>query len=312
MDIERVDPELRAATGRLRLPNPSRRLNRFLIRLAMRRMPVPTIDGVTVTRVTAGGVDLRVYRPDERHHSGGLFWIHGGGLLFGDARQDEAFCGETARELGIPVVSANYRFAPEHPFPAAHDDVSAAWRWMLDHASELGVDPARLVIGGESAGGGLAAALVQRIHDEGGVQPVGQWLFAPMIDDRTAVDESLDEIDHWIWNNRANRAGWSGYLGAAFGSTEVPAYAVAARRTDLSGLPPAYIMVGDIELFFEENENYARRLEQAGVPTTLDVVPGAPHGFESWARDSEAARALVTRARSWLRGRFSESDGGLR
>ncbi|HEY0261248.1 MAG TPA: alpha/beta hydrolase [Lacisediminihabitans sp.] len=274
VDIEKVDPALREATRKLPVPDASKAWMRGLIRL---------------------------YRPDERIGDGALLWIHGGGLLFGDARQDEVLCAETAHELGIPVVSANYRFAPDHPFPAPLDDVRAAWAWLQAHAAELGVDPARIVVGGESAGAGLAASLVQRVHDEGGTQPLAQWLFAPMIDDRTAADESLDAIEHWVWNNRANRFGWSGYLGTAFGQAEAPAYAAAARRVELSGLPRTYIAVGDIELFYAEDVDYARRLERAGAEVVLDVVPGAPHGFENWARDTEPAKALLLRARAWLR-----------
>jgi acetyl esterase/lipase len=305
LDIEHVHPELRTATQKLPVPDASKKLIRIAVRLATRVMPVPKIESVSITTVKAGRVRLRIYNPATRLTDGGLLWLHGGGLLFGDARQDEALCAQTARELGIPVVSANYRFAPEHPFPAAHDDVHAAWQWLLTHSAELGLDPARLVIGGESAGAGLAAALVQRLHDEGQVQPIGQWLFAPMIDDRTAADESLDSADHWVWNNRANRVGWRGYLGDAFARAELPPYAAAARRTDLSGLPPAFIAVGDIELFCAENRDYAHRLEQAGVPVQLDLVAGAPHGFENWARDTEPAKALLRRAHSWLRAAFA-------
>ncbi|WP_081813741.1 alpha/beta hydrolase [Microbacterium sp. CH12i] len=281
MDLTKVDPALRDATRKLPVPDASKTLMRTVIRLATRVMRVPKTETVTVSTIKADGIRLRIYTPDTRQNDGGLFWIHGGGLLYGDARQDEVLCAQTARDLGITVVSANYRFAPDHPFPAAHDDVRAAWRWVQDHASELGVDRTRIVIGGESAGGGLAAALVQRLHDDGGVQPIGQWLFAPMIDDRTAADTSLDDIDHWIWNNRANRVGWSGYLPGTSGTDDVPAYAAAARRTDLTGLPPTYIAVGDIELFYAEDIDYASRLEEAGVPTTLDVIPGAPHGLRT-------------------------------
>lgn len=300
MDIDLVDPALREATRKLPVPDASNRLMRAIIRFATRVMRVPKFPGVAVSTVKIGGRAARIFRPGTRLSKAGLFWIHGGGLLFGDARQDEALCAETARDLGIAVVSVNYRFAPEHPFPAAHDDVRGAWRWAQDHADDLGVDPARYIIGGESAGGGLAAALVQRLHDEQGPQPIGQWLFAPMLDDRTAADTSLDGVDHWVWSNRANRVGWSGYLGSDFDSDGVPPYAVAARRDDLAGLPPSYLAVGDIELFFAENQDYARRLEQAGVPVTLDVVPGAPHGFENWARNSLPARRLLARSREWL------------
>ncbi|CAN5322078.1 alpha/beta hydrolase [soil metagenome] len=305
VDIDEVDPALREATQKLPVPDASKGALRAVIRLATRVMRVPTTETVSVGTLKADGIRLRIYTPDARQNDGGLLWIHGGGLLFGDARQDEVLCAETARDLGITVISANYRFAPEHPFPAAHDDVRAAWRWVQDHAGEFGVDGTRVVIGGESAGAGLAAALVQRLHDDGGVQPIAQWLFAPMIDDRTAADNTLDAIDHWIWNNRANRVGWSGYLRGTYGTDDVPPYAAAARRLDLTGLPPSYIAVGDIELFFAEDQDYANRLEQAGVPTTLDVIPGAPHGFENWARDTAPARALMLRARTWLRGILS-------
>lgn len=300
MDIDRIDPALRDATRKLPNTDPSKAWVRSFMRGATRIMPTPKNGAVTVSTARSERVRMRLYRPDTRRVEGGLFWVHGGGLLFGDARQDEALCAETARELGIAVVSANYRFAPEHPFPAALDDVHRAWHWMQDHAPELGVDPARIAIGGESAGAGLAASLVQRLHDEGGVQPVAQWLFAPMIDDRTAADESLDGIDHWVWNNQKNRVGWSAYLQGEPGADTIPAYAAAARRIDLSGLPPAYIAVGDIELFFAEDIDYAERLQQAGGSVELDVVHGAPHGFENWARETEPSRVLMRRAHLWL------------
>lgn len=311
MDLNRVHPELQGTVKKLPVPDASKKLIRMVVRLATRFMPVPRTESVDVTTVKANGLRLRIYRPDVRTNDGGLLWIHGGGLLYGDARQDEALCAETARELGIVVVSANYRTAPEHPFPAALNDVSAAWSWFHDHAADHEVDAGRIVIGGESAGAGLAASLVQRLCDEGGVQPIGQWLFAPMIDDRTAADESLDDRDHWVWNNAANRTGWSGYLPTSFGTDEVPAYAAAARRTDLSGLPPAYIAVGDIELFYAEDEDYARRLEQCGVPVEFDLVPGVPHGFENWARSSRVAKALMMRARKWLGHAFDTIDSSI-
>lgn len=305
MDLDRVDPELREGVERLPVPDASKKLTRVAVRLATRFMPVPRTEVVDVTTVKVNGLRFRIYRPEVRLNDGGLLWLHGGGLLFGDARQDEALCAEAARDLGIAVVSANYRTAPEHPFPAGLDDVYAAWNWFHNHAAALEVDAARIVIGGESAGAGMAAALVQRLYDEGGVQPIGQWLFAPMIDDRTAADESLDGIDHWVWNNASNRTGWSGYLPTSFGTDEVPAYAAAARRTDLSGLPPAYIAVGDIELFHAEDADYALRLEQCGVPVDFDLVRGAPHGFENWASSTEMSKALMRRAREWLGHAFA-------
>lgn len=306
MDIAKVDPALRAATTKLRAPDPSKAMTRLFARAVTRIMLVPETDGVSVSTVDVNGVRLRVYRPAERKSDGGLFWIHGGGLMFGDARQDEALCAGTALELGITVVSVNYRFAPEHPFPAALDDVSAAWAATLDNAAHLPMNPDRIAVGGESAGGGLAASLAQRLMDEGGIQPVAQWLFAPMLDDRTAADESLDAIEHWVWNNKANRYAWNGYLAGRVGADTLPAYAAAARRDDVSGLPPAFIAFGDIELFAPECEAYAQALEGAGVRVRVDVVSGAPHGFENWARTTEPAQALLSRARQWLRDVFDD------
>ncbi len=212
---------------------------------------------------------------------------------------DDVLCGETARQTGVTIVSVDYRLAPRHPFPAAIDDAHAAWLWMQRHLDELGLDAGRIAIGGQSAGGGLAASLVQRVHDEGGTI-AAQWLFCPMLDDRTAVDRALDGVDHFVWSNRSNLVGWSSYLGSAIGSATLPPYAAAARRDDLSGLPPTWMYTSDIELFHDEDLAYAQRLESAGVDTTLEVVSGAPHGFEAWAADSVLARDIVSRARTWL------------
>lgn len=120
-----------------------------------------------------------------------------------------------------------------------------------------------------------------------------------MLDDRTADDRTLDAVRHFVWDNAANRFGWDSYLGADRGAT-VPPYAVAARAEDLSGLPPAWICAGDIELFFAEDQAYAEGLAASGVDVTFDVVPGAPHGFETWAADTAPARALMSRAHAWL------------
>jgi acetyl esterase/lipase len=217
---------------------------------------------------------------------------------------DDVLCGETARETGATIVSVDYRLAPRHPFPAAIDDAHAAWLWVQRHLDELGLDADRIAIGGQSAGGGLAASLVQRVHDEGGAI-AAQWLFCPMLDDRTAVDRARDGVDHFVWSNRSNLVGWSSYLGSAIGSATLPPYAAAARRDDLSGLPPTWMYTSDIELFHDEDLAYAQRLESAGVDTTLEIVSGAPHGFEAWAADSVLARDIVSRARTWLGERLA-------
>jgi acetyl esterase/lipase len=302
MDIERIDPGLRAATlraPRLKLEN---RLTLWLVARLSRLARGRRIAGVERRVVEDRGVRVRVYTPGTPSGAG-LLWIHGGGLVLGSAALDDRTCAETARETGAVVVSVDYRLAPKHPFPAAIDDCSAAFEWLRHHAPELGIDPGRLAVGGQSAGGGLAAALVQRLVDSG-ARLRAQWLFCPMLDDRTAADRALDAEDHFVWNNRSNLVGWRSYLGEA-GAPSQPEYASASRREDLRGLPPAWLYVSDAELFHEEVVDYARRLRADGVPVALHVVPGAPHGFEAWAPGTEQAIALQAQARAWLAERLA-------
>jgi acetyl esterase/lipase len=255
---------------------------------------------------------MRLYIPAGGGSGAALLWLHGGGYVIGDVVQDDAFCSATACELGVVAVSTNYRLAPEHSFPAALDDAVAAWQWLQQSAASLGVDQDRVAVGGSSAGAGLAACLVQRLHDAGGVQPVAQWLFSPMLDDRTAARRELDELRHRVWNNAANRIGWGAYLGAEPGGRHAPDYAVAARRGDLRALPPTWISVGDIDLFAAEDRDYAQRLRDAGVDCTFDVIPGAPHGFEVWAADTRVAQGLLERSRAWLGVRLTGSTSPIR
>jgi len=303
VDITQIDPALREVTRKapkLNLENPA---VLWLITSLSRFAPGARVDGVERRIVRDGDVRVRVYLPAETTGAG-LLWIHGGGLVLGAASMDDRTSSEVARETGAVVVSVEYRLAPRHPFPAAIDDCAAAFAWFVANAGEFGVDPGRIAVGGQSAGGGLAAALTQRLVDAQ-TPPVAQWLFCPMLDDRTAADRARDEVDHFVWNNRANLVGWRSYLGDRVGADTLPPYAAPARRDDLGGLPPTWIYTSDAELFFDEDVAYARALEDAGVPVTLDVVSGAAHGFEAWASDTEPARALQARARAWLGARLS-------
>lgn len=302
MKLAEVNPQLRNAYRVMRTVPMHRQ---WIVKLTRRIMPLmpeaTTPAGLTLEKIPygkAGG--LRVYTPAGAGTGAALLWIHGGGMVIGSAAQDDRRCYETAHTLGIVIVSAEYRLAPEHPFPAPLDDGEGAWDWLQQHAAARGIDPARVAVGGQSAGGGLAASLVQRLHDRGGVQPVAQWLFCPMLDDRTAARRDLDAIKHILWNNRSNRFGWGAYLGLPPGAADVPQHAVPARRADLSGLPPTWIGAGDIELFYAEDAAYAEALHAAGVPTTFDVVPGAPHAFESLAATSAVSKAYIDRAHRWL------------
>ena len=223
--------------------------------------------------------------PGRSRVSGALLWIHGGGLILGRPELDLDWCSRIAAELDVVVVAVRYRLAPEHPFPAGLDDCAAALDWLHDHAGELGVDRARIAVGGASAGGGLAAATCQRAHDEGRVPVVLQLLEYPMLDDRTTQRRQRDIRSVFAWTPRSNRFGWTSYLGHRPGQGEPPPYAVPARRADLTGLPPAWIGVGDLDLFRDEDVAYAGRLRAAGVPCELDVVPGMYHGADVGLED---------------------------
>jgi acetyl esterase/lipase len=301
MHVSRLHPELRSVYRFV--PNPPVHRSWFirLSRPGGRFARAPRVPaGVRYEHAELGpGAGVHLFAPQARTGAA-LLWIHGGGLVLGAAAQDHAFCAELAASLGVTVVSVDYRLAPEHPFPAPLDDCFAAWRWLRAAAPRLGVDPRRIAVGGQSAGGGLAAGLVQRIHDEDDVLPAAQWLFCPVLDDRTAARTDLDDVRHFLWNNRSNRAGWSAYLGAAPGSAHVPTQAVPSRRARLHGLPPAWIGIGDAELFYDEAVAYAERLRAAGVDTTLDVVPGGPHAFERIVARAPVSQAYLGRARSWL------------
>jgi acetyl esterase/lipase len=301
MDISQVDPELQAPL-RMMPPLPiGNAIGRRVLRLLGTLAPPARVDGVVIETIRNSSIRLRAYRPKKRQSMTALFWIHGGGYVIGQASLDDRLCSVTADALGILVVSIDYRLAPEHPFPAGLDDCHAAWQWLQQRAYGLEIDPSRVAIGGESAGGGLAASLAQRLHDEGSPMPAAQWLISPMLDDRTAANRELDAMHHFVWNNRLNDIGWRGYLGVEPGAAQLPAYASPARRDDLTGMPPTWIGVGEIDLFHQENLTYAARLRAAGVEVVCDVVPGAPHGFSTFAPDAQVSRDFVSRAHDWLR-----------
>lgn len=229
----------------------------------------------------APAVRVLVYLPKNRCGLlPALLWIHGGGYFLGSADGDDLKVKQQVMEVGCAAVSVDYRLAPETPFPGPVEDCYAALKWLYGHATELGVDAGRIAIGGASAGGGLAAALALLARDRAEVPVAFQLLQFPMIDDRTAVtDDAHPFTGEFIWTAAANRFGWTAYLGHEPGRPDVSAYASPARAENLAGLPPALITVGALDLFLEEDMEYARRLLRAGVPTELHVYPGAYHGF---------------------------------
>ena len=280
--------------------HPQLRVARFLPRTIITARTLPTLRRLTKLTARArrrdaevvavnADVSVHVFRPaTARPATPALLWIHGGGMVLGDAGQDRAFCRRVADELGIVVVSVEYRLAPEHPFPTPLEDCYTALQWL---AGQPDIDPARIAIGGQSAGGGLAAALTLLVQERGEIRPVLQLMSYPMLDDRTTTRTDIDPRRLRIWSPASNRFGWSAYLGAPGG--EVSPLAAPSRYEDLSGLPPAWIGVGTNDLFRDEDVAYARRLQEAGVDCALHVVPGAYHNFDSTEAKAAVSRAFV-------------------
>lgn len=219
-----------------------------------------------------------------------LLHIHAGGYIVGTAEMSTGVNRALVDALDCVIVSVDYRLAPETPHPGPVEDCYAALNWLHDNAASLGVDPARIGLVGESAGGGLAAALALLARDRGEIPVVHQHLLYPMLDDRTCLVE-LPLAGEFVWSASANHYGWSALLGKPPGSEGVSPYAAAARSADLSGLPSTFILCGALDLFLREDIEYARRLIEAGVPTELHVYPGAFHAFDRipGAKVSDAA-----------------------
>ncbi|MDX2830667.1 MULTISPECIES: alpha/beta hydrolase [Streptomyces] len=258
--------------------------------------------GVTVQEITVPGprgapsVSLRVFQPTGlKEAAPALLWIHGGGLIFGAPEQDDRTNIAFVRELGITVAAVRYRLGPDHPAPAAVEDTYAGLLGLAERAGDLHIDTDRIAIGGASAGGGIAAALALLAHDRAEIHPVFQLLLYPMLDDRTTTRTDLDKLKVRVWTPKSNRYGWSSYLGDAVAGPDVSPYAAAARREDLTGLPPAWIGVGTLDLFHDEDVEYARRLSASGVPCDLHIVPGAFHGFDALFAKAEVSREFWRR-----------------
>jgi acetyl esterase/lipase len=230
-----------------------------------------------------GAPDVRVlvYLPTTVQGSlPALLWIHGGGYVIGSADQEDLGIKSIVSAVGCAAVSVDYRLAPETPHPGPVEDCYAALRWLYTQAGELGVDTARIGIGGASAGGGLAAALALLARDRGEVPLVFQLLIFPMLDDRTVTTaDPHPYTGEFLWTAQHNRFGWRALLGQEPGGPDISPYAAAARAEHLEELPPTFIAVGALDLFLEEDLEYARRLMRAGVPTELHVYPGSYHGF---------------------------------
>jgi acetyl esterase/lipase len=283
------------------------------IRQAPSPFPVPTLEDLRrggafeVTSVQAPGpagapdISLLICRPAGVTAAvPALYHIHGGGMMLGDNRTGVPGMLDHAQRLQMAVVSVEYRLAPETPHPGPVEDCYAGLAWTVAHAAELGIDPARVIVGGGSAGGGLSAAVALLARDRGGPALIGQLLMCPMLDDRNETPSSWQMTGLGVWDHAANEVGWTALLGDARGGPDVPPYAAPARAADLSGLPPAFIDVGSAETFRDEDVAYATRIWQAGGAAELHVWPGGFHGFTVAAPNTALSRAAVAAQLSWL------------
>jgi acetyl esterase/lipase len=309
-----VDPELVQILSQL----PSFELNAATLP-ALRSMGLPTdapaaADVHGVERELPGPSGAPAVRalfympPAARGPLPAVLHIHGGGYVMGVPEFNDARNRQLARNVGCAVLSVDYRLAPETPFPGGIEDCYAALLWLHRQAARMGIDAERIAISGESAGGGLAASLALLARDRGEVPVCFQQLIFPMIDDRTgSVGQAHPYAGEFVWTAASNRYAWAALLNDAPGGNSVSAYAAASRAPNLAGLAPAFIAVGALDLFVDEDIDYARRLIHAGVPTELHVYPGAFHGYQLFAPHARVTRQAEQDAAAAMRVAF-DSD----
>lgn len=292
-----MDPELRAAAASLPplafsdLDTIRRTMNDFLGGRAVDRSGVVVEDRVVPESEDLAAVAVRMLLPESDSASqlrGGVLSIHGGGFALGLAKMDDGSNAQIVRETGAVVVSVDYRLAPENPFPGPADDCYAALVWLAEHATELGVDPTRIIVLGVSAGATLAATTALMARERGGPAIALQVLLEPSLDDRLRTPSMRNGTDTVGWNNSLAAQSWDMYLA---GKHDIPpALSVPAREVDLAGLPPAYISVNELDCLRDEGLEFAGRLLAAGVSTELHVWPGTFHGAAGLVPGAEISR----------------------
>lgn len=231
----------------------------------------------------------RWYRQPSSDSRAAVLYLHGGGMIVGSVHIFDGPVSRYVARTGVPMLSLQYRLAPEHPHPTPVEDAYAGLAWLAGHAAELGIDPARIAVMGDSAGGGLAAGVAILSRDRKGPAVARQLLIYPMLDDRTTVpDPYIAPFAGWSYDD--NATGWNALLGTGHEQRVIDPSAAPGRLTDAAGLPPAYIEVGQLDVFRDEDIRYALTLSRAGVPVELHLHPGVPHEYDAIAFDADVSR----------------------
>jgi acetyl esterase/lipase len=306
-----LDPEIAVllAAGPVFLPMsadtlPASRANMVAMAAAYERSDLVGRSDHVVTAPDGHELAVRVHRAvGASEPAPAVVWMHGGGLVAGTNLIDDGRFDRWCTKFGIVGIAVDYGLAPERPYPGPLEDCYAALQWTHDHADEIGVLAGRIGIGGASAGGNLAAALALLTRDRGELEIQFQALIYPMLDDRMITASSSWAVP--IWPPASNDFGWSAYLAGRRGADDVTAYAAPARAADLSRLPPAFVCVGALDGFLDEDVDYASRLARAGVPVELHVYPGAPHGFDLLMAGTDVARRCRRHLDEWLAVRLA-------
>ena len=237
------------------------------------------IKDFSITSYDGVEILVRWYKPANSESKAAILYTHGGGKFLCTAEMYDPICKYYAAHANVAVLSVDFRLPPEDPYPALAEDCYAGLVWLADHADELGVDLNRIGVMGDSGGGGIAAGVALMARDRGGPQLAKQFLICPMLDDRNTIEDPA-MMRFSTWNYDDNYTGWQCYVGDAIGTDDVSPYAAPSRADDLSGLPPAFIDVGELDIFRDESIDYAARLVKAGTSVEFHLYPGAPHGFE--------------------------------
>ena len=251
-------------------------------------------DDVTASRIRIGRMSALVVAPKEpRPQAPGVLWIHGGGYITG--MKEMVYISramDLVRQYGAVVISPGYRLAWQRPYPAAVDDCYSSLEYLYAHAEELGVDTGKIIVGGESAGGGLAAAVCMMARDKGEIPVAAQFPLYPMIDNFDTT--SSRDNDGKIWNTKRNHFGWRIYL-RDNAHRRVSPYAAPSWQDNYRGLPPAYTFVGDGEPFYAETLEYIENLQKAGVRAEVDVYHTDVHAFDMFKQNSELSQQAIAR-----------------